>query len=422
MNLTEKKIIKQKYFGDKGFVCFIAFLSAFVPLATDLYMPALPSMVETFNTTTSILNLTLILYFVFYAGGMLLWGPLSDRYGRKIILLIGLISFTIASILCAISNTVEQLIIFRVIQAIASGAVSSVGTAIVKDVYSGQKRVSILAMVQSSVMLTPIIAPILGAFILKYTSWQGEFWILAIMSAVALIGGIAMEETILNRNNGNITQTFGRLWGVLKNSSFASILGTFAIQSAPMMAFISMSSYIYVDGFKLSEQTYSYFYAFNAIFLIIGPMLYLKLANNYKLNSIITISLIVVIASGILVFTIGRFSPWQFALTLFPATLAGSIIRPPSINLLLDQQEGDAGVASSLNSCASTLCGSFGMMIISLNLGNPIVIMGIMYMLFGIISLILWIRISNKLSDDLESTDSNYLDRSNMDMFKVENN
>jgi DHA1 family bicyclomycin/chloramphenicol resistance-like MFS transporter len=414
MNTTEKKIIRQKHFGDKSFVCFIAFLSAFVPVATDLYMPALPSMVEGFNTTTSILNLTLILYFVFYAGGMLLWGPLSDRYGRKIILLIGLISFTIASILCAISSTVEQLIIFRVIQAIASGAVSSVGTAIVKDVYSGQKRVSILAMVQSSVMLTPIIAPILGAFVLQYTSWQGEFWILAIMSAVALIGGAAMEETILNRNNGNIAQTFGRLWGVLKNPNFASILGTFAIQSAPMMAYISMSSYIYVDGFKLSEQMYSYFYAFNAIFLIIGPMLYLKLANNYKLNSIITISLIVVIASGILVFTIGRFSPWQFALTLFPATLAGSIIKPPSVNLLLDQQEGDARVASSLNSCGSTLCGSFGMMIISLNLGNPIIILGLMYMFFGIISLILWWRINNKLSTSYSSNINSYRSDENL--------
>lgn len=404
MNTKEEKIINQKHFGDKSFICFIAFLSAFVPLATDLYMPALPSMVEKFNTTTSILNLTLILYFLFYSGGMLLWGPLSDRYGRKIILLTGLISFTIASILCAISSSVEQLIAFRIIQAIASGALSSVGTAIVKDVYNGRKRVSILAMVQSSVMLTPIIAPILGAFVLKFTSWQGDFWILAIMSAVALVGGIAMEETIVIRNSGNAFQTFGRLWVVLKNPNFASILVTFAIQAAPMMAYISMSSYVYVDGFKLSEQMYSYFYAFNAIFLIIGPILYLKLANHYKLNSIITICLIVVIGSGILVFTTGNFSPWQFALSLFPATLAGSIIKPPSINLLLEQQSGDTGVASSLNSCGSTLCGSFGMMIISLNLGNPIAVMGLMYMFFGIISLILWITINNKLSISCNSS------------------
>lgn len=124
-------------------------------------------------------------------------------------------------------------------------------------------------MVQSSVMITPIIAPVLGSFVLKYTSWQGEFWILAIMSGIALIGGIAMEETILTRNKGNVAKTFGRLGVVLKNQSFASILCTFAIQSAPMMAYISMSSYVYVDGFKLSEQMYSYFYAFNAIFLII---------------------------------------------------------------------------------------------------------------------------------------------------------
>lgn len=131
-------------------------------------------------------------------------------------------------------------------------------------------------------------------------------------------------------------------------------------------------------------------------------MLYLKLQNHFKLNSIITTNFIAIIASGILIFTMGKFSPWHFALSLFPATLAESIIKPPSINFLLEQQEGDAGVASSLNSCGSTLCGSFGMMIISLNLGNPIIVMGLMYMFFGIISLILWTRINNKLCINLK--------------------
>lgn len=98
---TSKK--KQKYLGEKGFIVFIAFLGAFIPLSTDVYLPALPRMVESLNTTTSMVNLTLVFFFIFYAVGTLFWGPLSDKYGRKPILLVGLSIYTVASILCIFS-------------------------------------------------------------------------------------------------------------------------------------------------------------------------------------------------------------------------------------------------------------------------------------------------------------------------------
>lgn len=386
----------QKYLGNKGFIIFVAFLSAFVPLSTDLYLPALPHMVESFKTTVALLNMTLILFFLFYALGMLLWGPLSDKYGRRPILLTGLTIYTLSSILCALAGSVHLLIIFRIFQAIGSGAVVSVSLATIKDSYAGRKRVLILAIVQSMAMLAPVIAPVIGAIILKFFSWHGVFWILSIVGILALTGGVLMQETIPSYSNENIFRTIGRIGVVIRNPRYTVLLVIFAIQMLPLLAYISVSSYIYIDGFGVSEQVYSYFYAFNAIFSVIAPLFYMKLSNYCKNKPIITTSFFIIIISGILIITIGRFSPFLFALSILPATLAGNLIRPPSTNLILEQQQKDTGTASSLMSFSYTIMGSIGMMLISLSYGNRIFIMGFMYIIIGGISLIGWILVQKK--------------------------
>ena len=151
---------KQKFLGANGLVILIALLSAFVPLSTDLYLPALPGMSVFFGVSADMINLTLTAFFIFYALGTLVWGPLSDHYGRKPILVYGLIIYVIASALCAFAWSVEVLILCRILQAIGGSAAGAVATAIVKDVYSGKKRESVLAIVQSMVLISPAVAPV----------------------------------------------------------------------------------------------------------------------------------------------------------------------------------------------------------------------------------------------------------------------
>lgn len=395
-NVTEGNHKGQKYLGKNGFVVLIAFLSAFIPLSTDLYLPALPQMSENFQAAPSLINLTLILFFVFYAAGSLFWGPLSDKYGRKRILMIGLVMYTIASVLCALSGNVYQLIIFRVLQAIASGAATAVAQAVVKDSYSGRKRLSILALVSSMTMIAPMVAPVVGALILKFTSWRGVFMVLAVMGLLVTVAGFAMEETIHERYNGSILQSLGRLGVVARNPGFVSLLLTFSLMGIAMMSFISSSSYIYVVQFGLSEQVYSYFFSANAFFMVIGPLLYMKLSKHFKAQLIITTSFVISCISGLLIFSFGDLSPWIFALSLLPATLGGSITRPPSTHLMLEQQKGDTGAAVSLMSCTFTVFGSIGMIVISLDWADRIRVMGLMYLSLALISLVLWILISKK--------------------------
>ncbi len=387
---------KQKFLGDRGLVLLIAFLSAFIPLSTDLYLPALPRMVENLRASAALVNLTLIAFFVFYAIGTLFWGPMSDKYGRKRVLLAGLVLYTLASMLCAIAGNVYQLILFRILQAVGSGAATAVATAMVKDVYSGKKRESILALVQSMAMISPIVAPIIGAFILRITSWRGVFIALAVIGLLAMTGGLLMEETIGRRYTGSILQSIGRLGVVAKNKGFTSLLLTFSMMSIPSMAFISASSYIYVDGFGLDEQTYSLYFAANAFFLVLGPLLYIRISRSIKSGSLITTSYVISGLSGLLICFLGNVSPWLFAVSLLPATIAGSIIRPPSSNLMLEQVQEDIGSASSLMSCGFTFMSSMGMLLISFNWTNRTLVLGVMYVVLSVISLALWRSLSQK--------------------------
>ena len=398
MQTTDSVVAKnrQKYLGEKGLVVFIAFLVAFIPLSTDLYLPALPSMSEYFHAPVNLINLTLILFFVFYSAGTLLWGPLSDKYGRKPILLVGLILYTIASLSCACAGDVYQLITFRVLQAIGGSAAGAVAMAIVKDVYDGRKREVILALVQSMVVIAPIIAPVLGAFLLSFTSWRSAFWSLTGAGLLALVGCIALEETIVKRYNGTIMQTMGRLGVVLRNPGFTSLLILFSLTSIPFMAFIASSSYIYINRFGLNEQVFSCYFALNALCSLLGPILYIQLSRRFNRGSIIISCFAVTAISGLLVCSLGSINPWAFAVSLLPATIAASGIRPPGTLLMLEQQQEDTGSASSLMGSFGIFMGSIGMLLISFEWSNIIFALGILNLITGLICGAGWLLISQK--------------------------
>ncbi|MDS0524302.1 hypothetical protein NNC19_01340 [Clostridium sp. SHJSY1] len=151
-----------------------------------------------------------------------------------------------------------------------------------------------------------------------------------------------------------------------------------------------------MNGFGVSEKVYSYYFAANAIFLLIGPMAYIQISKFIHYKIIITGVYIVTIISGILLMTIGTYSPMVFCLSLIPASLCGNILGPPRTNLMIEQVEGDIGSASSLIGCIFTLLGSIGMLLISTDAINKIVLMGSMYFIIGIISLFTWLIFHKK--------------------------
>jgi DHA1 family bicyclomycin/chloramphenicol resistance-like MFS transporter len=387
---------RQKYLGNRGLIALIAFLSAFVPLSTDLYLPALPGMSKYFQVSAEQVNLTLIFFFIVFAAGMLFWGPLSDKYGRRPILIAGLAIYSLAGFLCAISQDINQLIAFRILQAIGGSSASAVAMAMIKDVYDSRNREMILAWVSSMVLISPMAAPVLGALLLGFTSWREVFVVLGVIGLIALSGSLALVETLNTRYTGTLSQSIGRLAVVLKNPGFLSLLIVFSLLSFSSMAFIASSSYIYIDGFGLSEKLFSLYFAFNALGMIGGPMLYLRLSKRFRRYSIIIAGFISTFLGGLLVYHLGSLQPWIFALCLFPVTIMGSCIRTPGANLMLEQQEEDTGSASALMSCFGILMGSIGMTVISQEWGDTIRILGLMNILVGVLCLGLWLLLSNR--------------------------
>ncbi|MDH5914631.1 multidrug effflux MFS transporter [Vibrio splendidus] len=375
---------------------FLVIISAFPPLTIDLYLPALPQMVEVFNTDRSMVNLTLSSYFVTYAIGLLFWGPLSEKFGRKPILLIGLAGYMVASILCAMTNSIEQLIGARVFQAFAGSAITVIATAIVKDLYDGREREKIMATIMSLVIIAPMVAPVFGAFLLKIASWRMMFVTLAVFGAFASVLACCYRETLENKYQGSIFRSWGRMGVVMKNRSFVKLLVIFSIIPMALMGFLAAGSYIYIDHFGLTEQQFSYAFAFNALCASFGPTIYMKLSYRMPVQKVISGCFALLALAGIFTLTIGDLSPWFFMFIAAPATLMAIIMRVPGTNLMLNQQDHDTGSAVALIQFFSMICGSLGMVLVSIRPESLIENLGFIQLSVGTLGGLMWLMVRNK--------------------------
>ncbi len=386
----------QPILGKTGMLFFLVIISAFPPLTIDLYLPALPQMVEVFNTDQSMVNLTLSSYFVTYAVGLLFWGPLSEKFGRKPILLIGIVSYMVASVLCAMTNSIEQLIGARIFQAFAGSAITVIATAIVKDLYDGREREKIMATIMSLVIIAPMVAPVFGAFLLKIASWRMMFVTLAIFGAFASVLALCYRETLESKYQGSIFRSWGRLAVVMKNRSFIKLLVIFSITPMALMGFLAAGSYIYINDFGLTEQQFSYAFAFNALCASFGPTLYMKLSYRVSVQKVISACFALLAIAGIFTLTVGGLSPWFFMFIAAPATLIVIIMRVPGTNLMLNQQDQDTGSAVALIQFFSMICGSLGMVLVSIRPDSLIENLGFIQLSVGILGGLMWLMVRNK--------------------------
>ena len=376
---------------------FVAILTAFPMLATDMYMPALPSIKEDLNTTIKWVNLTLSFFFFVISISGLFFGPLSDKYGRKPVIFSTLIVYVAASIACALSPNIYYLIIARLFQAIGCGGGMAVSSAIIKDFFPPDKKEKAFALVGALTGFVPVTAPIVGAQILRFTSWRGAFVILAFLGVVTLVFSIFYKETNNDLSDEGVLVSLSKLGVVLSNPSFSRLVFLFALAPLGMMAFVGISPTIFIEGFGLSEQVYSYYFAANAGVSVIVAIAYIRISQFIKPITIITGSFIISSIGGVLTILFGGLHPMLFLATIALGSAAFALQRPPAMNLMIEQQDKYTGSASSLIFCFMGTFGSLGLVIISMDCwSNRIVILGVINLVMGLLSTLFWLYAKNR--------------------------
>ncbi len=385
-------MIQQKYLKKGGLLAFVTVLGMAPPLSTDMYMPSLPLMAEYFNVETILANLTLVVFFLFMALGMLFFGPVSDKAGRKKPLLISLSLYAGGSLLCSLSFSIWLLIGARCIQAAGAGGMVSLSLAIIKDCFIGKTRDTALAAVQSMSVIAPIASPVIGAMILKFAAWRMVFIVLFIIAALLLLTGFLYQESIHEeeRNGGSIMDSIKRMAVIGKNRNFMPFLLSVSFYAAPFMAYLAVASYTYEEFFGLSAARFSLFFAINAAFSVLGPVAYIFLFGKMQKRSIMHMLLGAGGLFSILLLLFGERNPVIFLCCFIPYGISNSMMRPYSTSILLDQQDKDAGSASALLNFANTFFGSIGMLIGSLPWHSYVYGLGITMLSFTAVSAAIW--------------------------------
>lgn len=385
-------VTPQNKLGKKGLILLLFFLNMTGPMSTDLYLSGFPNILIDFNTTAGILNYTLVGFFVSFAVGMLFIGPMSDKVGRKPVLITGIITYGLASYFCSLAANIEMLITLRILQALGAGGMIAVSTAMVKDSFSHEERPKIIATLQMLGAFAPTVAPLIGAQIINYFSWRVTFEVLAFLAFGSLIISLFLDETLQRekRLQGNILQSVFSLKDILINKPFMIFLLSMGGSSLIYMSFLSISSYIYIEWFELTRTEYSVFFAINSLILIIGPRLFLYARTIITGKQIVQYSFGTMIFSGILLLTIGTTSPYLFLIAFAPITFSSGFLRSFASSVLLGQDNMNAGGVASIINFSNTGLGAIGMMLGTLAWSNYIHGLGYVILIAMTFSLSLW--------------------------------
>ncbi|AVM60566.1 multidrug effflux MFS transporter [Haemophilus sp. oral taxon 036] len=267
-------------------VILLGVLSAFGPFVVDLYLPSLPQLAQFFDTTTSMTQLTLTTAMIGLAVGQLLLGPMSDKFGRKIPLIISLLIYIISTILLIFSPNIETMIVLRAVQGLSSAGSVVISRAVATDLYRGREMTRFFGLLMMINGIAPIISPILGSLLLEYIGWKGVFFFLAIIGIVVLLFCLRLKESLIieKRLKGSVLSTFFTFGKIIKNRLFMSYVGIESFLLAAMFAYISASPFILQSFYGLSAFTFSFCFGANGAALVMGANIGGKLSNRTALS------------------------------------------------------------------------------------------------------------------------------------------
>lgn len=273
-----------------GLITFVlGALTAFTPLAIDMYLPALPTMERQFSAAPGQIQFTLSLYFVGLAVGQLLFGPLSDRYGRLKPLFTGGVVFVLASGACALAPDVETLAALRFLQALGGASSMVVARAMVRDIYPPREVARAFSLLMLVLGVAPILAPMLGSYMLVLAGWQSIFYTLALVSLAILVPAwMLLPEShpgpYKPLSLSGVLGVYGRL---LRDRHFLGYTLSSGLPSAGMFAYIAGSPFLFITLYGLNPEHYGWLFGANAVGMIGASQINRALLKRFSAESII---------------------------------------------------------------------------------------------------------------------------------------
>ncbi|MGP2970479.1 multidrug effflux MFS transporter [Serratia marcescens] len=332
------------------FVITLSALMAVTSLSTDIYLPAMPLMAKDLRGNA---ELTITGFLIGFCLAQLILGPVSDRFGRRLPLFIGMGLFVIGSMGCALSTDIGQIIFWRVFQALGACTGPMLARAMIRDLFSRTRAAQMLSTLMIIMAIAPIAGPLIGGQMIKVTSWHTIFWLLAIIGALMLMSLFWLPETLPaeKRSQTSVTKAFKNYFTLLTNTRYMRFTLCLTFYYVAAYAFITGSPFVYITYFGVDPQHYGWLFAINIVGLMAVSMVNRRLVHRYPLEMLLKNAVfIATIAALVLAVTTGLGVGGLFLIVgaVFVFFSMNGIIAATSTACALDAVPNVAGSASAL--------------------------------------------------------------------------
>jgi MFS transporter, DHA1 family, multidrug resistance protein len=335
-------------------IVLLGALTAFAPVSIDMYLPALPTIGAAFSAEPGHVQLSLASFFLGLATGQAFYGPISDRFGRKRPLYVGLLLFSIASSGCALSTSIDMLIVLRFFQALGACSGQVIARAVVRDLFEAKESARAFSLLLLVMGVSPILAPLIGGQIIGWFEWRVVFWVITALAVLGLVGVILrIPETHRHENKRSLQlkKVIGVYTELLKDRTFVGYAVTGGLAMAGLYTYIVATPFVFIELFRVPASRFGLFFGINAVGLIGASQINVRLIRRYETDAIIRKVLVVEVVTGALVFAgtaFGLIGLGGTSVLLFVYVASVGCLFPNTTALAMAGHGNKAGSASAL--------------------------------------------------------------------------